>query len=328
MEGEKDDIQFYFGRGFRSLKRAEGDMVRIFIDKMTPFIQQSLSRAVLKALVKPGGMGIDYNKAFDNVAALYRNAVGNNANDVLIPLPESQKPRIKPEILTDVDIEAAITPLFDYFDSNLATLNTNLSEETKEMVLTRLWKEILNVIEGLLIPPLSEVPSDLSPLTDKEVDIVFKWLKFLHNYFYAGGEGPIPLETLQNQKYRDVVSIRLYYDWKTDELMEECVRMMQQQLRSTPTVKRRAKSVLSQRNLGTIKDRKREKREQKEVTNGQTIMRILRMRAGTSEFISQQLQIMAQMQAEQERTKQDPERRRILRPRAPDVPPLPPLPEQ
>jgi hypothetical protein len=34
MEGEKDDIQFYFGRGFRSLKRAEGDMLRIFIDKV------------------------------------------------------------------------------------------------------------------------------------------------------------------------------------------------------------------------------------------------------------------------------------------------------
>jgi len=35
MEGEKDDIQFYFGRAFRSLKRAEGDMLRIFIDKVT-----------------------------------------------------------------------------------------------------------------------------------------------------------------------------------------------------------------------------------------------------------------------------------------------------
>ena len=34
MEGEKDDIQFYFGRAFRSLKRAEGDMFRIFIDKV------------------------------------------------------------------------------------------------------------------------------------------------------------------------------------------------------------------------------------------------------------------------------------------------------
>lgn len=34
MEGEKDDIQFYFGRAFRSLKRAESDMARIFIDKV------------------------------------------------------------------------------------------------------------------------------------------------------------------------------------------------------------------------------------------------------------------------------------------------------
>lgn len=54
--------------------------------------------------------------------------------------------------------------------------------------------------------------------------------------------------------------------------------MMQQQLHSAPTVKKRAKTVYSQRNLGTIKDRKREKREQKEITNGETIMRILRMR--------------------------------------------------
>lgn len=37
MEGEKDDIQFYFGRGFRTLKRAEGDMLRIFIDKVIGF---------------------------------------------------------------------------------------------------------------------------------------------------------------------------------------------------------------------------------------------------------------------------------------------------
>ena len=34
MEGERDDIQFHFGRAFRSLKRAEADMLRIFIDKV------------------------------------------------------------------------------------------------------------------------------------------------------------------------------------------------------------------------------------------------------------------------------------------------------
>jgi len=54
--------------------------------------------------------------------------------------------------------------------------------------------------------------------------------------------------------------------------------MMQQTLRASPSIKKRAKSVKSQRNLGTIKDRKREKKEEKEASGGETILRILRMR--------------------------------------------------
>jgi hypothetical protein len=82
-----------------------------------------------------------------------------------------------------VEIERAILPLFDYFDANLQTLNTYLSDSAKEMVMTRVWKEILLVIEGLLIPPLSEVYSEMKPLSDKEVDIVFKWLKVFSFFF-------------------------------------------------------------------------------------------------------------------------------------------------
>ena len=145
---------------------------------MAPFIRQSISRPVLKSLMKQNTVGsIDYNKALGNVTALYRSALGNNNSEVQIPLPSSEKPRIRPEDLTDVEIEQAITPVFDFFDANLPTLNTYLSDSTKEMVMTRVWKELLNVVEGLLIPPLSDVASDMKPLTDKEVDIVFKWLK-------------------------------------------------------------------------------------------------------------------------------------------------------
>ncbi|TRM60034.1 hypothetical protein BD626DRAFT_549942 [Schizophyllum amplum] len=328
MEGEKDDIQFYFGRAFRSLKRAEADMLRIFIDKMSPFICQCLSRNVLKTLVK-GNTSLDYNKALGNVTALYRSAMGSASNDPQIPLPQSEKPRVRPEELTDVEIEQAILPLFDYFDANLQTLNTYLSDMAKEMVMTRVWKEVLTVIEGLLIPPLSDASSDMKPLSDKEVDIVFKWLKFLRDYFYAGGEGPVPLEELQNQKYHSIVSIRLYYDWHSDALMEECVRMMSQSLRSSGTMKKKAKSVYNQRNLGTIKERKKEKRNDKEINNGETIMRILRMRPGTSDFIAQQLQIM-HMQAEQEQQRQATQtQRRLNRPsqsrssRLSAIPPVP-----
>ena len=39
--------------------------------------------------------------------------------------------------------------------------------------------------------------------------------------------------------------------------MEECVRMMSQSLRSSGTMKKKAKSVYNQRNLGTIKERKK-----------------------------------------------------------------------
>ncbi|KAJ7075669.1 hypothetical protein B0H15DRAFT_1026978 [Mycena belliarum] len=326
MEGEKDDIQFYFGRAFRSLKRAEADMLRIFIDKMSPFIQQCLSRSVLKTLVKGDKSGLDYNKALSNVTALWGSVAGASSSEVQIPLPSAEKPRVRPEDLTDVEIEQAILPLFDYFDANLLTLNTYLSDSAKEMVMTRVWKEILAIVEGLLVPPLSDISSDMKPLSDKEVDIVFKWLKFLRDYFYAGGEGPVPLEVLQNQKYRDVVSIRLYYDWHTDALMEECVRMMQQSLRSSPGTKKRAKSVYQQRNLGTIKNRKKEKREEKDLSNGETIMRILRMRSGTSEFIAQQLQIMNAMQAEQEQRARELEERKAKRPSNRQNQPEPPLP--
>jgi hypothetical protein len=282
---------------------------------MSPFIRQSLSRPVLKALVK-GDSKLDYNKALGNVTALYRSALGGSASEVQIPLPADEKPRVKPGELTDVEMEQAIVGLFDYFDANLNTLNTYLGDSTKEMVMTRLWKEILATIEGLLIPPLSEAPSDLVPLTDKEVDIVFKWLKVCI-FFQSSVDGqsitfpPVLTRLLlcwrrrsrstrkpykpEIPRYRlDSVVLRLGYVGPLhldscalgltssrpprDMLMEECVRMMQQTLRAAPSIKKRAKSVYSQRNLGTIKNRKREKKEEKEVSNGETIMRILRMR--------------------------------------------------
>lgn len=60
--------------------------------------------------------------------------------------------------------------------------------------------------------------------------------------------------------------------------MEECVRAMQDNLRSAAGTMRRAKSVYTQNSLGTIKQRKREKKKQSKNNNSDIIMRILRMR--------------------------------------------------
>lgn len=148
-------------------------------------------------------------------------------------------------------------------------------------------------------------------------------------------------------------SARLMTDCR-DALMEECVRMMQQNLRQAPTMKKRAKSVYQQRNLGTIRERKKEKKEEPEPTSEQTIMRILRMRylwssifdialtdlipirPRTQDFIAQQIQISMAMQAEQEQRAREAEERKAKRAtsavnrnnRVSAVPHLPPLPQK
>jgi hypothetical protein len=112
---------------------------------MSPVIYHSLSRNVLKSLIK-GDSKLDYNKALGNVTALYRSALGGSASEVQIPLPADEKPRVKPGELSDIEIEQAIAPLFDYFEANLQTLNTYLGDSTKEIVMTRVWKEILATV--------------------------------------------------------------------------------------------------------------------------------------------------------------------------------------
>lgn len=76
-----------------------------------------------------------------------------------------------------VDVAAALKPLFTYFDENFAIMKQTLTDASMLMVMTRLWKEVLVTIEGLLVPPLSDKPSSLRALGQQEVDVVYKWLQ-------------------------------------------------------------------------------------------------------------------------------------------------------
>ncbi|MCO5558041.1 hypothetical protein L7F22_011616 [Adiantum nelumboides] len=307
MEGEKDDILFYFGKAFRSLKRAESDMVRIIVDKMSIFIRQCLSRSVLKSLVRTSGINLD--KALGNVKALYAQALAHtSANASVIPPVDAEAPKKqRPQQLTDQEIEEAILPLLDYLDETLGTLKGSLSESEALLVLTKVWKEVLNTIDCILLPPLSDSPSDMPQLSGKEVEVVFKWLSMLRNYFNAYDEETgvahgVPLEVLQGPKYREIVSYTLHHDANTDDLMEACVREMQMRLRRAPSKRTKTKSVLQQRSLGTIKKRKADKRNDEQQAAGNddnldVVLRLLRMRSGTSDFLQQQFATMGSLQA-------------------------------
>lgn len=78
---------------------------------------------------------------------------------------------------SQADVMNALQPLFGYFNDNFALMKETLTDSAMVMVMSRLWKEVLAVLESLLVPPLSDKPSQQRPLTQQELDIVFKWLQ-------------------------------------------------------------------------------------------------------------------------------------------------------
>lgn len=180
---------------------------------------------------------VDYNEALGKLSAAYRSAIGTpdyaiplppGEHRVLPPTPSTEQanpisppslPRKRPP--TDAEIEAAIHPLFDYLEANNGTLSSTLSRDAMQSVMSKLWKQILMTIEALIVPPLSDKPSMMKALSDGELDIALKWLKFLRDFLHVGGhESGVSLSVLQNAKFNEIMSVRIYYDWSTDDLME------------------------------------------------------------------------------------------------------------
>ncbi|CAG8625194.1 11552_t:CDS:2 [Cetraspora pellucida] len=228
---------------------------------MSPFFKQCLSRDVINKLLKP--------------AVGFAELFGPKKRD-----------------LTDRNIEEAIDPLFDYFDENLMILHNNLHSEVFKAVMRWIWKEIVTIIELIIIPPLSDRQSDLKPLSDNELMIVLKWLQFLKQYLHADGNG-VSIEILENQKYKEISQIDKFYNLDTEQLMQEYLNnQIINTLDSQKSQLKASKSVLHQRNLGTIKKRKSEKRQKNDQDHGEVILRTLRMRSGnkTKTFLKQQVE--------------------------------------
>lgn len=218
--------------------------------------------------------------------------------------PTSQAP-------TPVEIEGALLPLFTYFDDNFSIMNKTLTADAMRTVMARLWKEVLVTVESLLVPPLSDKPSNQRPLSQQEVDIVSRWLSLLLNFFNAvdeetGEANGVPMDILKSPKYHEIQTLFFFYFEPTEHLIRTSERMAsataarQQANRNRLSVtsasfspfaagipsNRRGKSIMYKRNLGTMKKAKEEKwREAQAEPNDDMILRILRMRPEAAGYL-------------------------------------------
>ncbi|ORX59569.1 hypothetical protein DM01DRAFT_1282559 [Hesseltinella vesiculosa] len=202
MEGEKDDIQFWYGKTFRTLKRAENDAAGLIVDKMGRYIRQCLSRKVIDRLLGRAQSFFSFGSR-----------------------------QAKHVELTLADYEDAIAPLLDFLERNLKLLNDNLSESNMQLVVLKIWREILIALESIVLPPLSEQLSDMKPLDEYEFDVVNKWLELLKVFFNGGEDGDaVPLDKLENAQYYTLLAINVAYDMETHQLMQTYHKALQQQV--------------------------------------------------------------------------------------------------
>lgn len=132
--------------------------------------------------------------------------------------------------VTAQDVENTLQPLFTYFDENFAIMKQTLTDATMVAVMTRLWKEVLMAIENLLVPPLSDKPSTQKPLTQAEMDIVYRWLELLFNFFNAkdaqtGEVLGVPSDVLKSPKWHELASLNFFYFDSTENLIRTSERM-------------------------------------------------------------------------------------------------------
>jgi hypothetical protein len=214
---------------------------------------------------------------------------------------------------TQQDIENALKPLFNYFDENFAIMKQTLTDASMVMVMTRLWKEVLLALEGILVPPLSDKPSIQRPLTQQEMDVVFKWLELLFDFFNArddetGEAMGVPADVLKSPKYSELATLNFFYFDTTDNLIRTSERMasasaqrannQRNRLSAPPSLGaqfgglmgnlsiRRSKSIMLSRNLGTMRKAKEEKRKEAQADpSDDMILRILRMRPEAANYL-------------------------------------------
>ncbi|KAF2093515.1 hypothetical protein NA57DRAFT_48383 [Rhizodiscina lignyota] len=318
MEGERDDIRFWFGKGMRGLKRCEREMTRGIVDKLSAYIHHCLSKGGLKRLLNKG-----YVERVGAMTSWFQSKT-TNARQSIHP----------------AEIEGALKSLLEYFDENFAIMKETLTESAMIAVMTRIWKEVLNTLEGLLVPPLSDKPSGQKPLNRVECDVVFRWLDVLLRFFNAideetGQANGIPMDVLKSPKYHDLCNLAFFYFEETDSLIRQSEfmasasvnRQQEQAARlnrlsaptpTTPTISggpggfnfggfggqyglpstRRSKTIMLSRNLGTMRKAKEEKRKEAQAEpSDDMILRILRMRPEAERYLKDRSRQKERLQA-------------------------------
>ncbi|KAJ3127782.1 hypothetical protein HK098_005781 [Nowakowskiella sp. JEL0407] len=187
LEGEDEDVEFWFRRSKERLGRTRDDFTRALVSRLTPFCRQVVLKAIKSEEPAPKG----FFTALTAVPGLSDVTVGG------VPIDKE---------MTHNEVNQCLKPIFEYLDKNLGILCESLSEKMAREVIRQIWEEMLTTLYHVLIPALyGEIERDRRVLVKRQTSVVQRTLRQLRDFFHADGEGfGIPKSKLETRKYQEI----------------------------------------------------------------------------------------------------------------------------
>ncbi|KAJ3063359.1 hypothetical protein HDU98_000827 [Podochytrium sp. JEL0797] len=193
LEGEQEDVDYWFRNSRERLKRTQNDLLRALTAKISPYLKE----VILKCVKEHEAVAM--NRGFFNSTVQYSNQTSGG-----VPIDQLVSP-------TEADI--ALSPLTEYLNKNLETLCRSLSMPMVHQVIKLLWDEVLVDIEYVLIPPLyGQLETTRRFLNKRQVSLCGWALSILRAFLHADGEElGLAFRVLDNRKYLDLNNLMTAY---------------------------------------------------------------------------------------------------------------------
>jgi C2 domain len=174
MEGEQEDVDFWFRRTNERLIRVRDDLLRSLTAKVLPYTKEIISKCFKDNEAAPLPSKSYFSSLMSSVEYSDLTADGKSINSQV----------------SELEADDALGPLIQYLDKNLQTLCASLSPVMAQEVIKRTWEESVIVIEQLLLPPLfGTIDPARKLLTRRQLSMASQCLKILYEFFHADGEG-------------------------------------------------------------------------------------------------------------------------------------------
>jgi len=204
MDGEGEDLSFFFKKSKQRLMRTSNDFIRELAYRVTPYVKE-----VYTKLMK--------SNESQNTVQIANAYIMSNA----VPLTVSG--RVANKEISQVEIDKDLKPITDYLNKNLETLCTHLTSKMAQKVIIEIWNEILGMLESSMIPPLyGAIERDRKILNVRQISIIVFSLDILFDFFHADGDelGIPKNKLLEYPVYEEIKLITRDYFLSVSELIE------------------------------------------------------------------------------------------------------------